>query len=496
MFKIIPEPVKMSVANGQKFSFKAVKLSENPLGENAVSDFLSFFDFEECNEENIIFKADEGIKEEGYILEIKDGIITVFSNTPSGAFYALQTLKQLLLQADFMLPEMRIEDYPAYSYRGMMLDVGRYFYSVSDVKKFIDRMALHKLNRFHFHLTEDQGWRVEIKKYPLLTQIGSRRSNTNFNNKPHGGYYTQEEIKEIVAYCHSKYIKVIPELDVPGHCCSAIAAYSKLACFERELPVATHWGVKKDVLCAGKESTFEFVFGVLDELCELFPDKLFHIGGDEVPKHRWKLCPECQKRIKEENLKDETELQEYFMNRVYSYLKAKGFEVYMWNFDNLKPTILDKNIGFSLCSGETDGRKCVDTSTKAYYFDFPFGYISLKDVCEHRIKDCIGAEAQVWTEYIPNLQKADTLIFPRLGAMCETAWRGKSSYEAFSQKLKSYYALLDKAKIGYSLPARLNPKGIRRLLSIAWFEKRCFDWEGLSILLDDKAIEHRAKRLK
>lgn len=495
MFKIIPEPVKITVKDGKNFPFKAIKLGENPLSKNAAEDFTSFFDFEESKEANVIFTTDEGIGQEGYTLEVKDGIITVCSSEPSGAFYALQTLKQLLLQGNMELPELIIEDLPSYSYRGLMLDAGRYFYSVSDVKLFIDRMALHKLNRLHFHLTEDQGWRVEIKKYPLLTQIGSKRSCTNFNNVPHGGFYTQEDIKEIVEYCHSKYIKVIPEFDVPGHCRSAIAAYSELACFPRELPVATHWGVKKDVLCAGRESTFDFVFDVIDELCALFPDKLFHIGGDEVPKHRWSICPECQKRISDEGLSNEEELQEYFMNRVYAHLKNKGYEVFMWNFDNLKPSILDKNIGFSLCNGEAHGRTCVDTSVNAYYFDLPYGYIPLEKVCRHEIKDCIGSEAQVWTEYIPNMKRADAMLFPRLGAMCEAAWHGKCDYEAYLQKLDLYYSLLDKAKIGYSFgKSKLNPKGIRKILSIALFERRRLHWEGLNILIDDKIVERLAKK--
>lgn len=495
-FFIVPEPKKLKIINEKTFSFKAIKLSDSRLNRIAQRDFTSFFEFEESREPNIFFENDDHIRAEGYRFTVQDGIVRIWASDAAGEFYALQTLKQLLHQGKMQLPEMEIEDYPSYPYRGFMLDVGRYFYSVEDIKIFIDRMALHKLNWFHFHLTEDQGWRIEIKKYPLLTQIGSKRSHTNFNNVPHGGFYTQAEIKEIVDYCHSKYIKVMPEFDVPGHCRSAIAVYSNLTCFPRELEVATHWGVKKDVLCAGRESTYQFVFDVIDELCELFPDKLFHIGGDEVPKHRWCLCPDCQKKIKEENLANETELQEYFMNRVYDYLAKKGYEVFMWNFDDIHPKILNKNIGYTYCGGDQDGRKCIDTSTAAYYLDLPYGYISLESTCNHKIADgAIGSEAEVWTEYIPNMKKADSMIYPRMGAMCETVWSGQSSYAEFSKKLASYYSFLDLMNISYSLGnGKLNPKGLRRFLSIAVFERRQLHWEGLHNLIDDKIIEHRAKK--
>ncbi|MCC8016662.1 MAG: beta-N-acetylhexosaminidase [Clostridiales bacterium] len=480
--------------SNKKSDFGKIKMSDNNLSENAVKDFTGFLGFDENDKPNLLFEEDGSVKKEGYRIVVKNGIITVYSSEPSGAFYALQTLKQILYQGKMILPEIEINDFPAYPYRGFMLDVGRYFYSVADVKIFIDRMALHKLNVFHFHLTEDQGWRIEIKKYPLLTQIGSRRSHTNFNNIPYGGFYTQEEIKEIVDYCHSKYIKVMPEFDIPGHSRAAIAAYSYLSCFPRELPVATHWGVKKDVLCAGKESTYKFVFDVLDEFCELFTDGLFHIGGDEVPKHRWRLCSDCQRKIKEENLADETELQEYFMNRVYNYLSKRGYQVYMWNYDKLNPKILDENIGFSLCSGEPGKRRCVDTFSHAYYLDLPYGYTSLENTCNHKIKGETGAEVQVWTEYIPNMKKADSLIYPRMGAMCETVWKGENNYKDFLKKLPAYYSLLDKMKISYSTgESKMTPKGIRKKLSIIYFEKRQLDWEGLNILIDDKIIEKRAK---
>lgn len=497
MYNLIPQPKEFNITSSNKTNFQNIKLANCPLNEIAIEDFTSFFAFNKSDNENIIFEKDLSIKSEGYKLVVKDNQIKIYWNDESGAFYALQTLKQLLHQGNMQLEEMEIEDYPSYSYRGFMLDVGRYFYSVDDVKTIIDRMALHKLNMLHFHLTEDQGWRVEIKKYPLLTEKGSIRSHTNFNHKEHKGYYTQAQIKEIVDYCHAKYIKIMPEFDIPGHSRAAIACFPNLACFPRQLDVATHWGVKKDILCAGRESTYKFVFDVIDELCELFPDKIFHIGGDEVPKHRWCLCPECQKKIKEENLKDETELQEYFMNRVYDYLIKKGCEVYMWNYDKLNPTILNKEIGFTLCGGECNGRKCIDTSSSAYYLDLPYGYISLKDTCEHKIPNgAIGAEVQMWTEYIPDMKKSDSMMYPRMGAMVETVWSGKNDYEKFKSKLPTYYSFLDLSKVNYSKgDNKINPKGLRKFFNIALFERRQLTWEGLPIIFDNKKVEKIAKKM-
>ena len=498
MYQIIPEPKLINITSNKKSNFKSIKLANCPLNDIAKNDFLSFYNFDISENANIFFITDESIKPEGYKIVIKDGIINIYYNKENGAFYALQTLKQLLHQGKMELEELEILDYPSYPYRGFMLDVGRYFYDIKDVKTIIDRMALHKLNMLHFHLTEDQGWRIEIKKYPILTEKGSIRNHTNFNHTPHGGFYTQEQIKDIVNYCHSKFIKVMPEFDVPGHSRAAIACFPELACFPRELEVATHWGVKKDVLCAGKESTYRFIFNVIDELCELFPDKIFHIGGDEVPKHRWCLCPECQKVIKENKLKDETQLQEFFMNKIYDHLKSKGFEVFMWNYDKLNPEILYDDIGFTLCGGECNGRKCIDTSSSAYYLDLPYGYISLEDTCNHKIPEgAIGAEVQMWTEYIPNMAKSDSMMYPRMGAMVETCWSGTNNYENFAKKLDTYYSYLDRFNINYSKGnKKINPKGLNKTMSIALFERRQLDWEGLTILIDNKKVERIAKKNK
>ena len=295
MIKLIPEPTKIIYGEG---FFTAEKKAEKADAPEFILNELDEFFYSSKTEQTLeiissiqvnLGKEYSYLGDEGYCLTINKSAIIIEALKENGAFYAVQTLKQILFQCGEKIPVMTIEDFPRFSYRGFMLDVGRYFYTVEEVKKFLDLMALHKLNTFHFHLTEDQGWRIEIKKYPLLTQKGSRRSHTNFGFIPRSGFYTQEQIKEIVSYAHSKFIRVIPEFDIPGHTVSAIACYPYLSCFDRKLKVATHWGVKHDILCAGKESTYKFVFDVLDEIAELFPDGEIHIGGDEAYKMRWNI---------------------------------------------------------------------------------------------------------------------------------------------------------------------------------------------------------------
>lgn len=252
---------------------------------------------------------------------------------------------------------------------------------------------MHKLNVFHWHLTEDQGWRIEIKKYPLLTEIGSKRSHTNFGCKPHKGFYSQKEIKEVIDYCHKRYIKVIPEFDIPGHMVSAIAAYPYLSCFDRKLKVATHWGVKHDIICAGKESTYQFVYDVIDEITELFTDGYFHMGGDEAVKTRWKICPHCQQTIKDSGLSNEEELQQFFMSKINRYLKKKNITSMMWNWDAVNHAkYLDKDIVWQFCGTANanitaeeinSGRKIVNASAFPYYLDFPYGWNSLRQTYEY-----------------------------------------------------------------------------------------------------------------
>ena len=519
VFRIIPQPVSIKPQNDKKgFSFNDVTISDMP----AASELINFAktvlnkNISVCSngKENIILKTDESFEnEEGYTISCAEGTITVTAKIDTGIFYAIQTLKQIFLQSADEVPAFEIEDNPRFSYRGYLLDCGRYFYSVEDVKRVVDFLALHKFNVLHWHLTEDQGWRIEIKKYPLLTQKGSKRSHTNFNHKPHGGFYTQKEIKEIVAYCHEKHIKVIPEFDIPGHNVSSIACYPYLACFERELDVATHWGVKRDILCAGKETTYQFVYDILDEIMELFPDKIIHIGGDEAFKERWKLCPNCQKAIKENNLRDENDLQMFFMTKIDKYLQSKGYSSIMWSNDTkggtetLSPDIawtvyLPENLESAIKPELERGRKLINAKNKPYYLDFPYGWVSLKDVCDDsgaltdNDSDTMGLEACMWTEYVPDMKKLEFLTFPRLGAISEKAWspKGSSTFSTFKDKTDVYYKLLDAHKIGYAPMNKACPSFFYKHASSVWFKRRVFHWEGLHIALDNKKVEKLAKK--
>lgn len=470
-------------------------------------------------DKNIVIRLDENYKgiKGGYTININSSNAELISDTNEGLGYAVTSFCMLILQFKGVIRSMTIEDYPRFKYRGFMLDVGRYFYTVDEVKSFIDIMSWLKLNYLHLHLTEDQGWRVEIKKYPLLTQKGSIRSHTNFNHKKHGGFYTQEEIRQIVEYANGKFIKVIPEIDMPGHMVSAIACYPYLSCFDRKLEVATHWGVKHDILCAGKSEVLEFVKDVISEIMELFPDGYIHLGGDEAVKTRWKLCPNCQNKIKELGLKDENELQVWFMNEVAKFVKSKGYTAIMWNEDKPRD-FLDKSIIWNLYmfGKETDelavneangGRKLINVQSNAYYFDLPYNTISLKTAYDYEpmlkgITACdnmLGTECDLWTEYVPNMQTAFKRLFPRIFAMAESAWTesGNKNYEEFLAKLTAQSEYIAE-KYGYTgVPiSKANPSKLRGFFEQIWFNRRVFHWQGLHNLIDNAVVAAKAKKLK
>lgn len=353
MFNLVPQPNLLVLTGGKHGFILSEQSAITPLP--LIEDFREFVKAafsvrlrREAADENAVLLDTETDfpSDEGYTLSVCGGCVQITAKGESGLFYGLQTLKQLLLQSHGILPELKISDTPRFPYRGFMLDCGRYFYTVDEIKRLIDLAALHKFNVFHWHLTEDQGWRAEIKRYPLLTEKGSRRSHTNFGILPHSGFYTQEDMREIVRYCHSRFVKVIPEIDVPGHATAALACYPELGCFDRKLPVATHWGVKHDILCAGKENVYSFVTDVLDELLEIFTDGYIHLGGDEAVKMRWALCPNCGAKMRELNLSSEEQLQHWFMSRIDRHLREKGYRSFMWNYDgaedasHLAPEIL------------------------------------------------------------------------------------------------------------------------------------------------------------
>lgn len=513
MIKVIPYPNSIKELEGN-FTLTNLATIENKKElDVAVQDLTKYFS-ETFNynlglvdsDATIRFSEDKTLEKEEYKLNILDCGINIIYNSSVGALYAVQTLKQIALSCNLQLPFVEIADKPKTKYRGFMFDSGRYFFNKANILRFIDFMVMHKLNVFHWHLTEDQGFRVEIEKYPLLTQKGSKRSHTNFGLIPHSGFYTKADIREIVNYCNNRGIIVIPEFDIPGHSQAAIACYPYLGCFDRKLPVATHWGVKHDILCAGKASTYQFVFDVIDELIELFPDKYFHIGGDEAPKTRWKLCEDCQAEITRLGLKDENQLQAHFSNKIAEYVKGKGYTPIMWNefeFSN----ICNTDIIWEMWNSEEDvyekvinecknGRKLINGRSKPLYLDLTYNTNSLKDVYtfNSEIKNVessniIGTETSLWTEFVPNMKKAMFMTFPRIGAYCENVWSDKLNYNHFCERLEDYYTYLDSNNISYASYKRSNPSKIRGFIEQVWFSRRMLYWSGLHNVIDNAKVK-------
>ncbi len=422
--------------------------------------------------------------------------VYIAGDNEEGVFYGIQTLLQLFEAPDktaaivriapiAKVPFVTIQDKPRFAYRGMHLDVARHFFPVSFVKKYIDYLAAYKFNTFHWHLTDDQGWRIEIKKYPLLTQVGGCRAQTligrygsdKYDGTKYCGYYTQNEIKEIVNYAANHYITVIPEIEMPGHGMSALASYPFLGCTKGPYKTFETWGVIEDVFCAGNDSTFTFLQNVLDEVVPLFPSKYVHIGGDECPKERWKTCPLCQKRIKDNNLKDEHALQSYFISRMEKYLNSKGKKIIGW--DEILEGGLAPNATVMSWRGEEGGidaakqnHDVVMTPGAYCYIDHSQsknedsitigGYLPLEKVYsyepvpavlnEAQAKHILGAQGNLWTEYIGNTNKVEYMIFPRMIALSEVVWspKDKRDWQDFERRLPVIFERMDKQKINYS----------------------------------------------
>lgn len=450
--------------------------------------------------------------DEGYRIDISEEGIKARAKSERGLFYALVTVIQLILSCGGELPCCRIEDSPEISFRGFMLDTGRYFFKKEDVMKLADLCALHKLNVLHLHLTEDQGWRIEIDKYPLLTEKGSRRSHTNFGIRPHGGYYTKRDIGEIISYCNARNIQVVPEFDIPGHSQAALACYPYLGCFDRKLDVATHSGVKHDILCAGKESTYRFVFDVIDEMAELFGGntRYFHIGGDEAVKTRWEICPHCRAKMNEIGAESADGLQAYFMNRVAEYVVGKGFIPLMWNATDLSLpcnadtvwqiwTTADGSLKMKDVAKRASECGGVINSDSGYsYLDYPYAYISLeKSYAFGPVPEgtapgkFVGAEAALWTEYVPDLKTALRRTIPRLCALSEKMWTGEGDFAEFCERLPAFTGFL--AGLGYkgSTKTQASPGKLRAFFQKLWFERRQLHWQGLHNILDNAAVKIR-----
>lgn len=491
MIDLIPIPYKSEIKKGKFIVDDDLKV---------CSDFeLSLLKLERSDDGRLVIKKDSSLSEEGYVLDVKENSIIIRASNEIGAYYALQSLRQISRYelGKRKIPCCVITDKPNYRWRGLHLDEARHFFGKDEVKRYLDHMFMMKLNVFHWHLTDDQGWRVEIKKYPRLTEIGSARKYTQINGwrstdmvkEECSGYYTQDDIREIVAYASQRGIMVVPEIDFPAHAAAAIAAYPDLACRELDREVPGYFGstipVKvfgiKDwnrTICAGKEKTIEFVFDVIDEICEMFPAPYFHIGGDEAPKDEWKKCPHCQKVIKDNNLKNEEDLQGWFNNRILEHLKTKGKRLIGWN-EILKARNLDKSIVAQYWTPQRDrnaenhvnsGGNIIMSNHHSFYFDMPYGKYPLKytydyspikfGVNEENVKNVLGIEGEVWTEWIDGREKLDLMVFPRMQALSEVAWSApeNKNWSDFKERLYRFKAYFMLHNINYAVDSVALPK--------------------------------------
>ena len=498
-YQVIPLPQEVSLTQENPF-----KLNENVLiaypENNALlqrnAEFLSEYIQQATNyapktkaiaageqvKNAIVLGLDPSIaNKEGYVLTTTPEGISINGQTENGVFYGIQTLRKSIPAeakgATVLIPAGEIKDEPRFSYRGMHLDVGRHFFPKEFMKKYIDLLALHNMNTFHWHLTDDQGWRIEIKKYPKLTEIGSQRSRTvigrntqEYDNTPYGGFFTQEEAKEIVKYAQERYITVIPEVDLPGHMLAALAAYPEMGCTGGPYEVCPRWGIFEDVLCIGNDQTMQFLEDVMNEIIEIFPSKYVHIGGDEAPRTRWEKCQKCQARIKTEGLKAdknhtaEDRLQSYCMTRIEEFLNSKGRQIIGW--DEILEGDVAPNATVMSWRGMEGGIKAAQlghdvimTPTSFCYFDYyqtadtkdePLGiggYVpiekvySLKPVpavlTEEQSKHILGAQANLWTEYIHSSEHVEYMVLPRMAALAEVQWTQpeKKDFKDFTKRL-------------------------------------------------------------
>lgn len=494
-YEVVPMPLEINTTQQASFLLKSGVTVYYPAGNEKMqrnAEFLASYVKAQTGIE-LQVQAGEGGKggivlqlglandnPEAYQLKVDASQVVISSPSEAGVFYGIQTLRKAVDVAEgsnVELPAVEIKDQPRFGYRGMMLDVGRHFFSMDEIKTYIDMMALHNINRFHWHLSEDQGWRIEIKKYPKLTEIGSMRKETvighnsgKYDGKPYGGFYTQEQAKEIVAYAAERYITVIPEIDLPGHMQAALAAYPELGCTGGPYEVWTQWGVSDNVLCAGNDQTIQFIKDVLAEIVEIFPSEYIHVGGDECPKVKWSTCPKCQARIKALGLKSdnkhtkEERLQSYVIHEAEEFLNSKGRKMIGW--DETLEGGLAPNATVMSWRGEAGGIEAakqhhdvVMTPNTYLYFDYyqskdtetePMaigGYLPMervysyepmpKSLSPEEQKYIVGVQANLWTEYIPDFKQVQYMVLPRMAALCESQWCApeKKNYEAFLQRV-------------------------------------------------------------
>lgn len=516
-YSIVPMPNRLEPKSGEFTINKNTKIIfDSSLDSNArtaaanfAADLSKVTGFDIVAEEGdgskntVFFSVSPDMAPEAYTLDIEHKRVDIRAAGAPGFFYAIQSFKQLLpaqVYGDTIADGVKwkancvyIDDAPRFGYRGMHLDIARHMFSVEEVKEYIDLLAMHKLNRFHWHLTDDQGWRIEIKKYPKLTETGAWRNETvvghpdanKYDGTPYGGFYTQDEIREVVKYAAERQITVVPEIDMPGHMVAAVASYPQLGCTGKQCEVRTTWGISEDILCAGKEETFEFVENVLTEIMELFPSEYIHIGGDECPKMRWEECPKCQARIKAEGIKGdslhsaETYLQSYFNNRVEKFLKEHGRKLVGW--DEILEGDLSKSATVMSWRGEAGGiaaakkgHDVIMTPQTYLYFDYyqsldrenepiaiggyipvdlVYGYNPVSDsLTPEEGERIIGVQANLWTEYISDFDQVIYMVLPRMDALSEIAWTeiGNKDWDSFLDRVDKNIQVYNMKGLNYA----------------------------------------------
>ena len=431
---------------------------------------------------NLVFEITGDNTDESYDLIIKNDVIHINANSEVGLFRGFTTLRQMIPNSceyggcvsGFFLPEVLVSDSPEFEHRGLLLDCCRHFMEVEFIKKMIDNLALHKMNVLHWHLTEDQGWRIEIDAYPKLTEVGAWR--TELDGTKHGGFYSKEEIREIITYASARHVEVIPEIELPGHSQAALAAYPYLGCTGEQLEVANRWGVFKDIYCAGNDSTILFLKQVLTEVCELFPSSRIHIGGDEAPKVRWHSCDKCQNRIAEQGLNDEHELQTWFIEEIGLFLESKGKTIIGWD-EILEGGLPDGAVvqswrGMSGASQAIElGSDVIVSPTSHCYLDYPLSSTDLKKVYSFNPRPetvgdgrVLGGECNMWTEHTPQ-HLVESMVFPRAIGLSEVLWSGpeftgaSGAYSDFVKRLEPHLERLSILKVDYgmeSVPVTLS----------------------------------------
>ncbi|MCE5190045.1 MAG: family 20 glycosylhydrolase [Eubacteriales bacterium] len=451
----------------------------------------------------IRFVHNPAFDQEQYSISSGVGGVSVEAGSETAAVWAAATVSQLCFENEGRLPYCFVEDAPRFGWRGLLIDVCRHFFPMETLYRLVDLLAYYKYNRLHLHLSDDQGFRFESERFPLLSRVGSRRTSTQIRRSgtavqdklPHGGYYTKHELRALVAYAKARGVEIVPELDMPGHALSILAAYPALGCFDEPFEVETTFGVSdfsRKLLCAGKEETFEFVSSLLEELLEVFPFPYIHIGGDEAVKDNWKRCPCCQRVIHEQGLKDERELEGYFLNRVSRFLRERGRKAIVWN-DGLCAN-LDKDIitqfwtpFYMEGAGRTArrvnaGSAAVMSPFLRVYYDYPYAMTPLKKtygfepvlrgIRTRARQRVLGVESAIWTEWIDSEEKLFFNTLPRLAATAETGWTNpkQKRYRDFLRRLQPHYALYDRLKLPYAgnvertLPLGKRIRGIRTFL--------------------------------